>query len=68
MGPNSVCESCKEPVDTEICWCGDFIDSHRPYDGHMPVKMGCICYFDDGKSQERYERYLDELAKTTPET
>ena len=62
MGPNAVCGSCKEPIDEEVCWCGDFIDSHTSSSSeHMAIPMGCTCFFDDGQSQQRYERYLDEL-------
>lgn len=70
MGPNSICGACKEPIDDDTCWCGDLIESHSRFSSeHMAVPMGCICYFQDGQSQQRYERYLDELnAEIEPST
>lgn len=61
MGPNDICPVCKNPIDTEICWCGDPIDFHSIGDGHTPVEIGCICHYHDFDWDTAYKNYLTEL-------
>ena len=42
--PIRVCESCKEEIDDDICWCGGFVGDHL-MDEHLPVPIGCSCHF-----------------------
>jgi len=46
-GENNICPYCKQEVDLEVCWCGDYMKNHDPYYcGHMPVPLGCVCGYD----------------------
>lgn len=38
-----ICLFCKKQIDSEICWCGDYIKEHGFSNGHNAVPMGCIC-------------------------
>lgn len=40
-----ICPGCNQEIDPDWCWCGGPID-HSPWEGHMPVPMGCICGYD----------------------
>ena len=61
MEPNDICPSCKNPINTEVCWCGDLIEKHGIGDGHSPVEMGCTCYYDDKENELRYLEYLRDI-------
>jgi hypothetical protein len=42
---NPICPRCKNEIDPETCWCGDWIKDHGTFCGHSPVPMGCHCFF-----------------------
>lgn len=39
------CSGCKEEIDPDVCWCGDLMNSHTYSCGHMPVPLGCRCFY-----------------------
>lgn len=42
-----ICEKCGGYIeDPELCWCGDFKESHTYVQDHMFVPMGCTCHFN----------------------
>lgn len=43
-----ICPYCKNLIDPEMCWCGDYFP-HSPWEGHVPVPMGCICGYVERK-------------------
>ena len=51
--PTEICPYCKNEIDAEICWCGDYMKNHT-YDSHSPVPMGCTC----GYVTEKEEKYV----------
>lgn len=41
------CSGCKNEIDLDLCYCGDFINDHNAiYCGHNPVPQGCTCGYD----------------------
>lgn len=36
------CPNCKEEIDPDTCWCGDYIKNHY-YENHAAIPMGCTC-------------------------
>jgi hypothetical protein len=41
----SICVACEQEIDSEVCWCGEYIDKHDIGSGHSPIEMGCACNF-----------------------
>lgn len=51
---DDICPRCNQIIDSDMCWCGEYIADHGYYSGHCAVPMGCICYFSKkGKDNER---------------
>jgi hypothetical protein len=45
----SLCRGCGNECQTEVCWCGDTLATHRAwYQGHEFVPYGCTCLFAKG--------------------
>jgi len=38
------CAACRQEIDDEVCWCGDYIEGHGYDQGHPAIPMGCDCY------------------------
>lgn len=47
-GERLICSGCKQPIDPEVCWCGEYADDHNEGSGHSPVPMGCRCLMMSG--------------------
>jgi len=42
-----ICPWCHQEIDTEVCWCGEYIASHNSwFTGHEAVPMGCVCGYE----------------------
>lgn len=41
-----VCDGCKQPIDPEVCWCGEYVKDHGYFDNHSAIPMGCDCFRD----------------------
>lgn len=41
--PKSICSGCGNRIDPQVCHCGEYLNSHRPWSDHTPVPMGCDC-------------------------
>lgn len=39
--PPEICSGCKNEIDPDVCWCGDYIKLHTSE--HSPVPVGCDC-------------------------
>lgn len=47
--PHHTCRGCGNECQTEVCWCGDTLATHRAwYQGHEFVPYGCTCLFAKG--------------------
>jgi hypothetical protein len=44
LGPH--CPHCANPIDADVCHCGEYVKNHGGGDGHSPVPMGCACGYD----------------------
>lgn len=38
-----VCPRCKNEIDPDVCYCGEYVKQHGYNSGHTPVPMGCTC-------------------------
>lgn len=48
-----ICPGCKNPIDPEVCWCGDYMKNHGAGTEHPAVPMGCDCLRDKSTTDER---------------
>jgi len=40
----SECANCKNEIDTNVCWCGEELETH--YDEtHQFIPSGCTCFY-----------------------
>lgn len=39
----TICPCCENPMDTDVCWCGEEIRNHKSE--HSPIPLGCTCGF-----------------------
>lgn len=43
-GSDAVCPRCQEPIQSDVCWCGDDMKKGN-HEGHNPTPLGCRCGF-----------------------
>lgn len=53
---HTICKSCGEEIDPEVCWCGQLIVEHSIVSGcTYALPMGCECLRDTGGHRQAAE-------------
>lgn len=65
MVKHETCKGCGNEIDPDVCWCGDLINSHSGYEGHLAIPIGCDCGREISEASLRGSRMTPTQLRAT---